>query len=389
MKLKLLFLILSLTGSVLSGQQSVEAVGPLGGEILENSGLIFYNGKLITHNDSGNEARLYEIDTLSLEVSRVVSLSNVTNIDWEDITQDEDYIYIADFGNTPGTRQDLAVHRISKADYDVSSTVAAETINFSYEDQTDFSGGQNSDWDAEALVNFGDELLIFTKQWQSNGTVAYSIPKSPGTHSARNLGGYTAGGLITGATYNTISNVLYLSGYSQQLQPFLIRMTALEDDFSFPGNVEKVNLNIALAQVEAITHVSANRYFLSSERFTNASPPITLAATLFAFSTTDSEVEEPGGGEEPGVGEEPGGEEVSEELVIFREFGSRTLQYNLNTDREVFGRAIFDATGRRIRFTHADQIQTNTIDLSIYGSAVYYLTFYLSGKTISKPFILD
>ena len=187
-------------------------------------GLIYYNNRLITHNDSGNSPRMYELDTLSSQIIRTITIDNATNIDWEDITQDESYIYIGDFGNNTGNRQDLVIYRVAKSDYDLSNTISAERIDFSYEDQTDFSEIQNSDWDAEAMVDFNDQLLIFTKQWQTNGTVAYSIPKIPGSYSAKNLGFYDVSGLVTGATYNNFSNVLMLLGYSSQLQPFIVRI---------------------------------------------------------------------------------------------------------------------------------------------------------------------
>ena len=58
-------------------------------DVPESSGLIFYNNRLITHNDSGNLPRLYEMDTLSSQVIRTIRIDNATNIDWEDITQDD------------------------------------------------------------------------------------------------------------------------------------------------------------------------------------------------------------------------------------------------------------------------------------------------------------
>ena len=62
--------------------------------VAESSGAIFFNGKLITHNDSGNENRLYEVDTISGAITRTVTITNAENKDWEDIAQDEEYIYI-------------------------------------------------------------------------------------------------------------------------------------------------------------------------------------------------------------------------------------------------------------------------------------------------------
>ena len=101
-----------LTGTFLFSQESIEVLGVLSNEISETSGLIFHNGKLITHNDSGNTPQLFEIDTVSYQITRTVTLSNVANIDWEDIAQDSEYIYIGDFGNNLGTRTDLSLSLI-------------------------------------------------------------------------------------------------------------------------------------------------------------------------------------------------------------------------------------------------------------------------------------
>lgn len=369
----------------LNAQVSVTLVGALPEDVLESSGLIYYNNKLITHNDSGNSPRLYEVDTLSSQIIRTITINNAVNIDWEDITQDESYIYIGDFGNNTGNRQDLTIYRVAKSEYDISNTISAERIDFSYEDQTDFSEMQNSDWDAEAIVDFNDQLLIFTKQWQTNGTVAYSIPKIPGSYSAKNMGFYDVSGLVTGAAYNKFSNVLMLLGYSSQLQPFIVRIDELPTNFSFNGTEKKAGLEIGFSQVEGITYSDLNTYYISSERFQNNLPPITLASQLYTFDTDDV-AQEP---EEPPIEIPLDTAKVGNELIIYRSFGSNELQYDLNSNAPLFGRAIFDITGKRVRHTHGSLIENNSIDLSGLHSAVYYLTFYLQGVTISKPFILD
>ncbi len=156
MKKELILIFFLLISLILTGQQPSQELGPMPDIVFETSGLIFYNGKLVTHNDSGNTPQLFEIDTVSLEITRTVTLKNVENVDWEDIAQDDLYIYIGDFGNNLGTRQDLAIYRIAKSDYNGSDSVMAEVINFEYEDQVDFTNVGNSDWDAEALFVLND-----------------------------------------------------------------------------------------------------------------------------------------------------------------------------------------------------------------------------------------
>ena len=354
--------------------------GSMPSQVLETSGLIYFKGKLITHNDSGKLPQLYEVDTLTLEVTRTVSVSNASNVDWEDMAQDNDYIYIGDFGNYTGTREDLTVYRISKSEYEASDRVVAERIDFSYEDQNDFSETLNSIWDAEAMIALDNHLVIFTRQWENNQTIAYSIPKQIGNVVAKNLGTYDVNGVVTGATFNELSKIVYLLGYSQQLQPFVVRIENFSETTGFTGNEQKTMLNVGFAQTEGITHVGVNRYFVSSEEFVNSDPPITLQSSLFSFET-DDRVEE----ETPEVGNP----DDEDELVLFRALGSKLLEYQLNLDTPLFGRAIFDASGRRVRYTNGNLIENNSIDLSAFQSSVYYITFYLRGRTISKPFILD
>jgi hypothetical protein len=221
------------------------------------------------------------------------------------------------------------------------------------------------------------------------------MPKTPGTHTAINLGGFATDGLVTGATYNEFSKVLFLIGYSQQLQPFVLRIDGLTTAFTFNGTEQKTSLPIGFSQVEGITYTDENTYYFTSESFTNSNPPISLEAGLFRFTTNDTlpgeeEPEEPPpGGENPE--EPPPGEENTDkkDLIVFFSSGPRDLQYELNDSLEVFGRAIFDVSGRRITHSHANEIENSSIDLSIFRSGVYYLTFYVRGKTISKAFILN
>lgn len=377
---RILALLLLSIATRASAQVNAGRIGDLPGEVRETSGLIFFNDRLLTHNDSGNTAQIFEVDTVNLSVSRTITISNATNVDWEDITQDSDYIYIGDIGNNTGSRTDLVIYRVAKSDYLQGNSVVAERIEYAYEDQTDFTPGQRSEWDSEALASIGDQLVIFTKQWQTNTTTAYAISKTPGNHTARNLGSYNINGLVTGATFNEATAKLFLVGYSQQLQPFILEVPNIGSNFGFNGSEVKTYLSIGYAQVEGITYVSTNRYFMSSEYFNNANPPVILQTSLFFFTLENEE--EPGGEEPP-----PGPEDPDKELKLFRGFGSNQLHYELNLPNELFGRAVFDTAGRMVRYTHISKIEDTSIDLSGLRTSVYYLTFYLQGRTISRPFI--
>ena len=62
-----LYLIFS---TIAVGQTTLIELGNLPPEVSETSGLLFFNNLLITHNDSGGEPLLYEVDTLTREIKR-------------------------------------------------------------------------------------------------------------------------------------------------------------------------------------------------------------------------------------------------------------------------------------------------------------------------------
>jgi hypothetical protein len=252
----------------------------------ETSGLLFYNNKLLTFNDSGGQAALYEINSSNGTISRTVTISNATNVDWEDIAQDASYIYIGDIGNNNGNRTDLKIYKISKSDFDDADNIAtAEIIYYSYANQTNFTSlPNNNNWDAEGLISYGDNLLIFSKNWVNNMANVYSIPKTNGSHSAVLESSYNTNGLITGAEISPTEDVIYLTGYSSSQAPFMYTIHNIPNSSLdiFSGNVSPKITNIVPLgnQVEAITLFeitpTKHRLYISNEKFTFSSGPISI-----------------------------------------------------------------------------------------------------------------
>lgn len=383
-----LFIIVSLFCSSLLGQSNISEIVELPAEIKETSGLLFYNDILITHNDSGNAPKLYEIDKNTGTVIRVVSIKNAINKDWEDITQDDDYIYIGDIGNNNGDREDLNILKISKQAYNSSNEVEAERINFRYADQESFLTTTNSDYDAEAIFSKGDYLIVLTKQWQQMGTVAYKIPKTPGDYTLEPFDSYQIDGLVTGASYDATRNELFLVGYSQFLSPFYVSVLALEDGSIFNNEVTKTILNIGAAQVEAISFVSENEVYISSEELINE-PIITTKSRLFKFELDKAEDSNGEEEDENKPNEEPNKEENLNNLILYKEFGSHYLNYSLTTDKPITGMGVFNTSGALIAYTPLERISDTPLDISSYGSAIYYLSFFLIDGVIAAPFIVD
>jgi putative lipase involved disintegration of autophagic bodies len=115
MEFKILFSFLVLAMNPFLGHSQIKNFKEkfeLPSEIKETSGLLLIDGKIITHNDRGDAANLYEIDSLSGNLLRTIRITNATNEDWEDLAEDENHIYIGDFGNNDGNRTNLRIYKI-------------------------------------------------------------------------------------------------------------------------------------------------------------------------------------------------------------------------------------------------------------------------------------
>lgn len=236
--------------------------------VKETSGLLYLNNTLITHNDSSNANALYDIDTSTGLVTRTVTINNATNTDWEDLAHDDTYIYIGDFGNNFGNRNDLKIYRILIDDYFNSTAITAELINFSYSNQTDFSPSPfATNFDAEGLLHYNNMLYVFSKNWIDGKTNVYQVPKDPGTYDVSMTDTLNAQGLVSGATYNALTDIIMLCGYDAD-GAFVIELSAFNAGLFSNGNIIKTSLNIPenySQQIEGITPVNTSEYYLSAE----------------------------------------------------------------------------------------------------------------------------
>jgi len=258
--------------------QKITLLTALADSIRESSGLIYINQKLITHNDSDGRPALYEIDTISGNVIRSVVVSNATNIDWEDICHDSSYLYIGDFGND-GSRKDLKIYRLPVSGYLTTDndSVTVDTIRFNYSDQIDFTSSPfSTNFDAEALISYGDSLYIFTKNWGDNWTNIYALPKTPGTHQISKVDSINAQGLVTGATYNPVSNAVLLLGYTF-VSPFIVEISNFTSNEFSNGTIKRYPIPPPpdfSYQMEGITSLNQNQYYITAEEFGTLKPAL-------------------------------------------------------------------------------------------------------------------
>jgi hypothetical protein len=240
----------------------------LNAKLKETSGLIYWNNLIWTHNDD-TDKNLYSIDPKKGEIIQTTPLRGALNKDWEEIAQDESYIYIGDFGNNYlGNRKDLHILRVLKRTF-YSDQQLVDTIHFSYENQFDYTPkkANESNFDCEAFIVSKDSIFLFTKEWTSSKTSVYAISKEPGTYSAKLKSTYNVNGLITGSVYLEEKNLVALCGYSKLLQPFIYLLYDFKQNDFFGGNKRKIDIALPFHQIEGITSANGNLFYLSNESY--------------------------------------------------------------------------------------------------------------------------
>jgi len=255
-------------GSCIYNLSNISPLGslPLDEVLSETSGLIFWNNNLWTHNDN-SDSNIYMLDTLYGRIVQAYPLTGIENRDWEEISQDEEYIYIGDFGNNSGNRTDLRILKVSKVSL-ISGSPDIDSIEYSYSDQVDFTpAGNDTDFDCEAFIVTGDSIYLFTKQWVSNQTSLYSLPKNAGNYTAKLRSSLDVNGMITGAVYLGSERIIALSGYSNRLVPFVYLLYDFTGSDFFDGNKRKIGILLDFHQIEAITSTDGIKYFMSNESF--------------------------------------------------------------------------------------------------------------------------
>lgn len=207
-------------------QNTEQFLGTLPHFINESSGVdVDSQGRIWTHNDGGNANKIYQISNTG-QLLKTVTLNNATNIDWEDVTIDQnDIMYLADMGNNNNDRTDLCIYIIDlKSITNNTTTINAQKLFFNYEDQLAFPPPNNQkNFDAEAIAWFDDSLYIFTKNRTSpnNGyTRCYKLPAQSGNFVAQYCNQFFTSnaeidGRITGADIDWANKTLVLSSMTK------------------------------------------------------------------------------------------------------------------------------------------------------------------------------
>jgi hypothetical protein len=243
----------------------------------ETSGIIYSNGSIWTINDSGGEAEIYKIDKETGLVSQRVIILNGTNRDWEDITEDEHFMYVGDVGNNHGDRDDLKIYKIKKKDISGKKKVEvnAEIIGFSFNDQQSFEiNSRNHNFDCESLASFGDSLILFSKNWVDGKSRMYKLPKVSGQYKIDPIDVFDADGLITGADYNSSLKKLALIGYKDHTT-FIFLVNGFDGKTLAGKEIYRFNLfKMKDAQTEGIAWSTGETVLFSTEKTDSFAPQV-------------------------------------------------------------------------------------------------------------------
>ena len=243
--------------------------------------MIHINGRIFTHNDSGGTAELFELDSAG-NLVRTVTITGATNYDWEDITQDDTYIYIADIGNNTQLRSSslnsLVIYKILKADVLNNTSASSEQIFISYADEIPAGSGVPDPWylntvyDAESLFTYNGNLYILTKNYKDGVTHVYKTSTIPGTYVLALKDTHTFPFLISGADANEATNTIAFIGYDSVAvseQYLYLLYDFVGDDF-FSGTIHEISITnapTAFRQIEGVTFKDNSTLYISSEEF--------------------------------------------------------------------------------------------------------------------------
>ena len=234
--------------------------------INETSGLEFYNNNFITHNDSGGEPSLYVFNEMG-EVIETIGLNKnpdfeIENNDWEDITNDNEYLFVADTGNNFGNRDNLNIIRVSKG----TDFMVDGIIEISYSDQESFFPRPKHKYDAEAIIVIEDKIALFSKDRENLNTDLYLVDKNQnGSQILTSEVSYDVDTLITGGDFDEDRNLLALVSYNSNGNQYLLLFENFKLNNLENNTFKKFKIPLEQAQIEAVKIIDEKTFWVTSE----------------------------------------------------------------------------------------------------------------------------
>lgn len=151
-------------------------VADLPGSLKETSAIEMVSGSelLWVIEDAGNKNNLYGLNDNG-KIIKDIDLDNVQNIDWEDLTSDDEgNIYIGDFGNNSKKRKNFAIYKVNTP-HKIKDQTIAEVISFQLPEDS-------KSMDFESFFLHKGQFYIFSKS--EKNCKAFTVPNEQGHHVA-------------------------------------------------------------------------------------------------------------------------------------------------------------------------------------------------------------
>ncbi|MFP6807511.1 MAG: hypothetical protein VB957_10065 [Pseudomonadales bacterium] len=241
------------------------------------------------HNDSGDEPRLFAIDGKGkviypsyLSVHGEIyeegkkewqghKILVSSNYDWEDITVDEDMIYISDMGNNGNARRDLGVYVLFEPNpRAVPATRMLKYLPIRYPEQKKFPA-EKWHYDSEALFNYRGKLYFITKHRVTGkisefekGAVLYRLDTqyTDKVNVLTRVDTHSEVAVVTGADLSPDGSKLAVLCYRQL---WVFDKPRRGDNF-FASSARMISLDFKeTAQVEAVAWADDETIFIANE----------------------------------------------------------------------------------------------------------------------------
>ncbi|MEK9604107.1 MAG: hypothetical protein VW127_06765 [Flavobacteriaceae bacterium] len=261
------FLVFFFLGACLINAQSVLYETRLPKIIEETSGLEFLGQDFLTHNDSGGRPMLYHFNREG-NIIQEYPIEDAVNNDWEDIAQDQNFIYISDSGNNKGKRQNLNILIVDPKNNFKKTGV----ITFNYRDQKQFEKRKKHPYDSEALMATPEMLILFSKNRKAFTTELYSLPKTAGNYSLSPKKSFNVQSLITGGDYHDKLKMAALVGYIKSGEQYLFTLSSFDMDSLNSVKIRKIKLPLDGKQIEAVKIIDRKTFWITSEDEGNSYP---------------------------------------------------------------------------------------------------------------------
>jgi hypothetical protein len=221
------------------------------------------------HNDSGDDPRIFAVNANGelyvpewMDDYKGLNIADAQNIDWEDITIDEqNRIIIGACGNNGNARKDLALYFIEEPNpFGVYATRAIKRVDFHYPDQTEFPPKKNN-FDCEAIFVFQGKVHLLSKHRADAYTKLYRLESEETgvSHALTQLGTFPIQGAVTAADLSQDGTRLAVLTYGG------ITIFELEkDQHFFEGNIRY--LPIRAKQCEAVCFENNETIIITNEQ---------------------------------------------------------------------------------------------------------------------------